>query len=302
MSKENRPAFMFYASDWISGTADMSHEEKGLFIDMLAQQWLRGSLPNDLNKLCRMFGGDASRNAIASILHKFCISESGDLHNAKLERVRESSRAAAEKRSTVNSENAKAGWEKRRANSQEGRFDGKEEKESDYANRNAIALQMESESKDEYVSEVEIENRGVQGGFENARPPKFDGIDMAKEAAHFIEVFGVGQKRFETEAAFLETVTALMSATGGGMGYRARDACTMLQTKAAQYRAFCLAVNQIQLHPPKWLRGREYMTDWLKEKENQKNTKTVYNGKSTRADEARAYTDAARRHADESGL
>jgi len=159
---------MLYASDWLAGTADMSHEEKGIFIDMLAQQWLRGSLPNDLNKLCRMFGGDANRNAIASILHKFCISEDGSLHNAKLERVRESSRAALEKRSAANSENAKKRWQKQPLNDQEGQllpFD--EQKEND-ANRNAIALRSESESISRNESEIE-DKKGVEN-----KKSKFD--------------------------------------------------------------------------------------------------------------------------------
>jgi uncharacterized protein YdaU (DUF1376 family) len=262
MSKETRPAFMLYASDWLSGTADLTMEEKGIFMDMLCQQWLRGDLPNDLGKLCRMFGGDANRNAIASILHKFRICENGNLQNAKLEEVRLTSLEQKKARSNTNRENSIKGWEKRRANAQETTLLDETDPIEKNASRNAIAMQMESESISEYESESIGENRGVQGG-------TLEGVNIEKEVAEFIETFGVGQKRGQTETAYLETMRYLVG-TSNGMGYRARDACLMLKEKAAQYRAFCIAINQIQQHPPKWLRERGYLTDWSQELRNQR--------------------------------
>lgn len=262
MSKENRPAFMLYASDWLSGTADLTMEEKGVFMDMLCQQWLRGDLPNDLNKLCRMFGGDANRNAIASILHKFRICENGNLQNAKLEEVRETSLEKKKARSETNRENAIEGWEKRRAKANESTLSEKTFPIEEDANRNAIAMQMESESKGEYEVENRDENRGVQGG-------NFDGVNIEEEVAQFIETFGVGQKRHQTERAYVNTVRYLTNPSGG-MGYRARDACLMLRQKAASYRAFCVAAKQIPQHPPRWLSEQGYMTDWNQELVNQR--------------------------------
>ena len=48
------PAFLFYSSDWLSGTAEMLPEEKGVYIDLLAYQHLKGSLPIDTRRLARL--------------------------------------------------------------------------------------------------------------------------------------------------------------------------------------------------------------------------------------------------------
>jgi len=50
------PAFMFYPKDWITGTADLMPDEKGVYIDLLAHQHQRNTLPNDTIRLARMIG------------------------------------------------------------------------------------------------------------------------------------------------------------------------------------------------------------------------------------------------------
>jgi uncharacterized protein YdaU (DUF1376 family) len=45
------PAFLFYSKDWIEGTAEMMHDEKGVFIDLLAHHHQSGSLPVDTKRL-----------------------------------------------------------------------------------------------------------------------------------------------------------------------------------------------------------------------------------------------------------
>ena len=54
MSKD--PAFLFYPKDWLEGTAEMSPEEKGVYIDLLCYQHQRGFIPSDTLKLSRMVG------------------------------------------------------------------------------------------------------------------------------------------------------------------------------------------------------------------------------------------------------
>jgi uncharacterized protein YdaU (DUF1376 family) len=54
MAKEKDPAFLFYSKDWLEGTADMSKEAKGVFIDLMAHQHQKNGLPNDVKKLARL--------------------------------------------------------------------------------------------------------------------------------------------------------------------------------------------------------------------------------------------------------
>lgn len=48
------PAFLFYPKDWLEGTADLSPEAKGIYIDFLCYQHQRGSLPIESKKLARL--------------------------------------------------------------------------------------------------------------------------------------------------------------------------------------------------------------------------------------------------------
>lgn len=48
------PAFLFYPKDWLEGTADISAQAKGVYIDLLAYQHQRGDLPTDPIKLSRL--------------------------------------------------------------------------------------------------------------------------------------------------------------------------------------------------------------------------------------------------------
>lgn len=50
------PAFLFYSKDWLEGTAELMPEEKGIYIDLLAHQHQKGSLPTDTKRLSRIVG------------------------------------------------------------------------------------------------------------------------------------------------------------------------------------------------------------------------------------------------------
>jgi hypothetical protein len=54
--KTKDPAFLFYSKDWITGTAGLMPEEKGVYIDLLAYQHQNGSLPLEPERLARMVG------------------------------------------------------------------------------------------------------------------------------------------------------------------------------------------------------------------------------------------------------
>lgn len=48
------PAFLFYPQRWLEGTAEMSPPERGIYIDLLAYQHQKGSIPQEPSKLCRL--------------------------------------------------------------------------------------------------------------------------------------------------------------------------------------------------------------------------------------------------------
>jgi hypothetical protein len=48
------PAFLFYPQRWLEGTAEMSPSERGIYIDLLAYQHQKGSIPTEPDKLCRL--------------------------------------------------------------------------------------------------------------------------------------------------------------------------------------------------------------------------------------------------------
>jgi hypothetical protein len=50
------PAFLMYSKDWLSGTKEMSHVEKGVYIDLLCYQHQNNGLPNVVEKIARIAG------------------------------------------------------------------------------------------------------------------------------------------------------------------------------------------------------------------------------------------------------
>src|SRR5574338_627151 len=88
-SNSKDPAFLFYTKDWIEGTAELSPEEKGVYIDLLAYQHQKGSLPSDKERLARLARLDlATFEKIWNVIQcKFATTESSRLVNPKLENV-----------------------------------------------------------------------------------------------------------------------------------------------------------------------------------------------------------------------
>jgi len=80
------PAFLFYPKDWLEGTAEMTPEEKGVYIDLLAHQHQRGGLPVDTKRLSKMVGLSEQEFLKIWQLLKTKFNQSGDrLVNRKLE-------------------------------------------------------------------------------------------------------------------------------------------------------------------------------------------------------------------------
>ena len=88
MAKKD-PAFLFYSKDWLEGTSEMTSEEKGVYIDLLASQHQRGSLPTETKRLCKLarLSEVEFLNIWEDIKHKFKPNGDGRLVNRKLTEV-----------------------------------------------------------------------------------------------------------------------------------------------------------------------------------------------------------------------
>lgn len=88
MAKKD-PAFLFYSKDWLEGTAEMTSEEKGMYIDLLANQHQKGSLPSEPKRLCKLArsGEDDFLRVWEDIKHKFKATSDNRLVNPKLTEV-----------------------------------------------------------------------------------------------------------------------------------------------------------------------------------------------------------------------
>lgn len=83
------PAFLFYSKDWLEGTAEMTPEEKGVYIDLLAHQHQKGSLPAEPKRMAKLVGlpeNEFSR-IWSDISSKFIANASGRMVNRKLDGI-----------------------------------------------------------------------------------------------------------------------------------------------------------------------------------------------------------------------
>lgn len=85
------PAFLFYPSDWISGTLGMNFEEKGAYFELLMTQFNQGHMTSHM--IGRMVG-----QLWDSIKHKFIQDENGLWYNIRLEQEKEKRKAFTESR------------------------------------------------------------------------------------------------------------------------------------------------------------------------------------------------------------
>lgn len=76
MSKD--PAFLFYSSDFLTGTCCMTNEQKGAYITLMCLQHQKGHLPEkDMIKICGRLDED--------IIEKFIKDNEGKYYNKRLE-------------------------------------------------------------------------------------------------------------------------------------------------------------------------------------------------------------------------
>jgi uncharacterized protein YdaU (DUF1376 family) len=126
MSKD--PAFLFYASDFLTGVSDLSMDERGVYITLLCLQHQKGRLTKKVISLC---GG----NATADVLAKFRQDENGLFYNERLEVEIDKRKQHAEKQR----QRAVDGWKKRK---------------EDVSHGNATAMPLEDINRN--VNEIEL--------------------------------------------------------------------------------------------------------------------------------------------------
>ena len=106
MAAELAPAFQFYARDFLSSSKvqRMSMTERGVYVTLLAFEWLDGTLPADLAHLARLVGMKPSpfeRLWVSGALHECFIDRDGRLVNDRLE-VELQKQAVFRQRQSVN--------------------------------------------------------------------------------------------------------------------------------------------------------------------------------------------------------
>lgn len=95
MSERKSPAFSFYADSWLGGTLRMSFEEKGIYMELLSDQWCNGGFSKDMAmRVCR--GADEA--VVMRILDdKFTLGKDGLYVNTRLEAERQKQLERSEK-------------------------------------------------------------------------------------------------------------------------------------------------------------------------------------------------------------
>ncbi len=96
------PAFQFYASDFLTDTQSWDINEVGIYIRLLSNQWVNGSLPKDLIRLSRIAGctHEEIKKAWVILGFKFLHNIDGTIYNRKLEEVRDAQTRFKEKQAS----------------------------------------------------------------------------------------------------------------------------------------------------------------------------------------------------------
>lgn len=80
------PAFLFYSKDWLEGTMELTADEKGVYVDLLAHQHQKGTLPSETKRLCKLVGMSEPDfiKIWDGIKQKFKPTDNDRIHNLKL--------------------------------------------------------------------------------------------------------------------------------------------------------------------------------------------------------------------------
>lgn len=100
MASEEAPAYQWFVKDWRSSRAGqrMTFAERGVYREMLDEQWERRTLPDDPDAVAELIATTEAQRAdvLAAwpvVRRKFVTVEGGQIQNARLERCRREFRA-----------------------------------------------------------------------------------------------------------------------------------------------------------------------------------------------------------------
>src|SRR5688572_20591170 len=92
VEKESAPAFQFYVKEWRSSRAvlRMTFAQRGMYLEMLLEQWESFTLPDDPDACAELIGGtpDEWQAAWPVLRRKFVSDTPGRIYNMRLELVR----------------------------------------------------------------------------------------------------------------------------------------------------------------------------------------------------------------------
>ncbi len=94
------PAYQMYAQDFDMDTGSWDISEVGIYTRLLNHQWVNGSIPNDIERLCKIARCTKKRFTLGwtIIEKKFVRNVDGNLINLRLEIVRDKQRKYSESR------------------------------------------------------------------------------------------------------------------------------------------------------------------------------------------------------------
>ena len=155
--------------------------------------------------------------------------------------------------------------------------------------------------EEEMDKEMEEEkDRGVQGGI-HIEPFREKPFDAEKHHEQFYSCYGKEGKRGSSLRAYMQAIQRLGREP---TNYPPIAAVKLLLDRAASARLWHIregTESRYRQNPETWLEENMYLTDWANTPNTPKPDKI--NGTSrNHKDAAREYTDAARRHAEDSGL
>lgn len=120
MTRESSPAFRFYVKEWRSSrpVMRMSFAERGMYLEMLLEQWENLSLPDDPTAVAEIIGGKPSwwKKAWPTLRKNFVFADDGRIVNARLETERRKQREWKDQQSDKGRIGAAARWQKDQGN------------------------------------------------------------------------------------------------------------------------------------------------------------------------------------------
>lgn len=110
--KAKAPAFQFYASDFLSdiNVTTMTMSQRGVYITLMAHEWLEGKLPSDVSTLKRLCGNPEDWNNDWHKVSTCFVEKDGYIYNPRLEQERGKMNAYRERMSQAGKKGAEKRW------------------------------------------------------------------------------------------------------------------------------------------------------------------------------------------------